>query len=180
MAFLIIGLSERFGKWVYIFSFILALIFAFPGMLNNLLLKWGALVDARYMNYLRGAIYSTLNVTGLFQYFFIFIGFLMVLVCVFKTEQNEEEARFNRLSVVSGVLAIAVLFDIRFNTIIASRLADLLLLPLLLSLGMILQSIKNTKRKLLFVCIAALLGYCAIRGFITFSPRPPSPLPSIE
>lgn len=178
--FLIIGLSERFGRLTYIVYLITALVFAYSGLIYNLFLWWGELVNARYMNYLRGAIFSTLNVSGLFQYYFIFIIFIISIVHFFKVERSSEEKRFNLLSVFSSVLAIVVLIDLRFNTIIASRLADLLIFPLLVSLGIILQDLKNTSRTLFFIFFAILLGYCAIRGYITFSPRPPSPLPSIE
>lgn len=180
LPYTIIWLADRFGKVIYVVSASIGMLLAFPGVSDFLLVQWGELVHARYMTYARGAIYRTLNVTGLFQYFFLFVAMLTALVWKYQSPQNKMEARFHRLAIVSGVLGVAILIDLRFNSVIASRLADLLLLPLLISLGIMLNRLYESQ-KALCLCIAAMLvGYCLMRGYVTFSPRAKAPLPTIS
>ena len=179
LPYTIIWLADHFGKIIYAVSVFIGVMLAFPGVSDFLLVQWGELVHARYMTYARGAIYRTLNVTGLFQHFFLFVAMLTALAWKYQSPQNKTEARFHQLAIVSGVLGVAILIDLRFNSVIASRLADLLLLPLLISLGISLNRLYESQ-KVLCLCIAAMLvGYCLMRGYVTFSPRPKAPLPTI-
>jgi hypothetical protein len=63
--------------------------------------------------------------------------------------------------------------------VIASRLADLLLLPVVLVLGAALvQLVEQKKRLLLAVLILLLLAYGGARGLVTYLPAPNLPAPN--
>lgn len=180
LLYLVAWLADKYGKLVFIFATILAVICAYPGFLQTLFLEVGALLDARYMVYSRGAIYKSLNVTGLFQYFFIFVSLLTFIVYKFNQPRISEDKNFTSLAIISGVMGVVTLIDLRFNSVVASRLADILLLPVVMSLGIVLYKLKSTKPQVYSFILILLLGYCVIRGYTVFSPRPLAPLPTIE
>ena len=178
--YLFIWLKERLGKPFYIFCLLLAVALAFPGVADYLILMWGKFVNARYMAYSQGAIYRTLNATGLFHYYFLFVAFLMLVIFKYCGATNPTTHRFNQLSIICGIAGVSALIDLRFNSVMASRIADLLLLPVTIALGMSLVALKSHQKKICLLLIAIFIAYCMARGYTTFSYRPPSPEPSIQ
>jgi hypothetical protein len=58
-----------------------------------------------------------------------------------------------------------------FNVVVSSRLADLLLLPLLLVLGANLHQLKEQRQWfLLWGMTLSLIGYGILRGIVSFKP----------
>lgn len=180
LVFLVIILGRYFGVKIYLLLLGVAALLAIPDISGFILIKVGELTNARYLSYARGPIARALNVTGLFQYYFIFPALLGLIIWRLSKPKNLMESRLSELAIVSSACAIVVLQDFRFNTVIASRFADLLLLPVSLQLGIILNQLYSQKRIFFWGIVGILLVYCMMRGYVSFSPRPPSVLPAAD
>ena len=171
LVFLIIVLYEHFGQGVLVAIAIAAAIVAYTSIVKDLVIQFGELTNARYMAYSVGAIYSKQNSSGLFQYFSFFVAGLTILVWRLYQPESKTWAQLKKIALASGFLALIVLQVFRFNVVIASRLADLLLLPIVLVLGAALVQLQKSQRKnLLRLLIVALILYGAARGFLTYGP----------
>jgi drug/metabolite transporter (DMT)-like permease len=130
----------------------------------------GQATNARFMLY-SGDFYSLQNKTGLFQYFFIFVGALTTFVWLYYKPSSELWSRLKKIGLTSGCLAVVMLTVFHFNVVVSSRLADLLLLPLLLVLGANLFQLKERRQWfLLWGMTLSLIGYGILRGIVSFKP----------
>ena len=173
IVFLLLYLYERFGRAVLIVGVIATAILAYTTFVSDLLIWVGVATNARFLVYSQGIAFENQNSTGLFLYFVLFMIFLTAFVWYFYRSATEVWKNLYRLALTSGLLAIAILQVFRFNVVVSSRLADLLLLPVLLVLGATLTQLKNEKRYWpLALMLLALIFYCAARGFVSFNPAP--------
>lgn len=171
IVFLLLYLYERFGRVVLIVGASITAILAYTTIVPDLLLKIGVATNARFLIYSQGIVFENQNSTGLFQYFVLFVAFLTAFVWHFYRPVSEPWKNLYRLALTSGLLAIAILQVFRFNVVVSSRLADLLLLQVLLVLGATLAQLKKEKRYWpLALMLCALIFYCAARGFVSFNP----------
>jgi hypothetical protein len=181
LIFMLIALHRHFGVVIYWSALAVSALLMIPGLAEKVVMGVGEAINARYLNYTRGAISRVLNVSGLFSYFFLFPALLTAFVFKFSKTTSNIEIRIKELALVSGIAAVCVLQVLRFNTIIASRLADLLLFPVTLGMGLLLVQLhRNGNKRVLATILVILIGYCAARGYVTFSPRPVGPAPSIN
>ena len=162
---------KRFGLWPFIVMMGAAVFLSFSPYVLELVLQWGEAHQARYMAYAKGAIYRSQNSSGLFGYFPIFVGAITLMTWQLYKPKDEVWSKLKQIALISGFLAVVVLLVFRFNVVIASRLADLLLLPVVLVLGAALVQLKQHKRIVwLSLVMIFLVSYAAARGFVTFRP----------
>ena len=164
IVFIVTLLYERFGKYILIAGFLIAVVMAYTTFGHELFMRAGLVMNARFLGYPIDQ-----NSTGLFQYFVIFVASLTLFVWHYCKPTSVIWKNLYRLALSSGLLAIAILQVFRFSVVTSSRLADLLLLPVLLVLGATLSQLKTEKKYWpLYLMCAALLLYCATRGYISF------------
>jgi len=175
LIFLLLILYDRLGFWIFpVIAFISAFL-AYSSVVSDLVITWGEATHARYMAYSVGDIYLRQNSSGLFQYFSFFVVMLTILVWRLHQPNTKTWRELKKIALISGFLAIIFLQLFRFNVVIASRLADLLLLPLTLVLGSALVGLKqNHKKKLFWMVMILLVGYCCVRSLVTYHPDPNS------
>ena len=164
-------LHDQFGhRFLYVtiaFTLLLSLTSIIPDVMHYV----GRLTNARFMAYSE-SFYSIQNKSGLFQYYFIFVGFLTVFVWHYYKPSSELWSRLKKVSLTSGCLAVVILMVFHFNVVVSSRLADLLLLPLLLVLGANLHQLKEQRQWfLLWGMTLSLIGYGILRGIVSFKPE---------
>lgn len=171
IVFLLYLAYERFGLGIFIFLGMIAGILAYTNLLNEVIMKIGNATNARYLAYSTGDVVNRQNSSGLFQYFFIFVGGLTLLVWKTFIPSLPVWRELKKIVLISGFLAVCFLQIFQFNVVIASRLADLLLLPIVLVLGASLSQLhKDGKRYFVYLVLLALLCYTGARGFITYKP----------
>jgi hypothetical protein len=163
-------LHDRFGhRFLYViiaFTILLSLTSIVPDVMHYI----GRLTNARFMAYSE-SFYSIQNKSGLFQYYFVFVGFLTVFVWRYYKPSSELWSRLKKVGLTSGCLAVVILMVFHFNVVVSSRLADLLLLPLLLVLGANLHQLKEQRQWfLLWGMTLSLIGYGILRGIVSFKP----------
>jgi hypothetical protein len=169
--FLLFYLYECFGRVVLIAGVSISAILTYTTFVPELLLQVGVATNARYLLYSQGIVYENQNSTGLFQYLVLFVAFWTAFVWHFYRPVSEVWKNLYRLALTSGLLAIAILQVLGFNVVISSRLADLMLLPILLVLGATLTQLKNEKRYWpLFLTLCILITYCVARALVSFNP----------
>lgn len=162
---------ERWGKVSIFICITVTAVLAYTPFIPTLLIEVGRLTNARFLLYSEGVVYENQNSTGLFQYFVLFVAFLTGFIWRYYKPISSVWSNLYRIALTSGFLAIAILQIFRFNVVVSSRLADLLLLPVLLVLGATLTQLKNERRYFpLFVMSLALIFYSAARAFISFNP----------
>ena len=168
--FVILILYQYFGRKFIYLAILLIGIIVLTNIVPDLMGYWGRMTNARYMAYAK-SLSEAPNKSGLFQYYFIYIGLLAGLVWHLYQPNSFLWIRFKEVALTSASLAIAILLILRFNVIVSSRLADLLLLPLLLVLGATLVQLRDAKRYILQWGITSiLLIYGGLRGLISFNP----------
>jgi len=168
--FVILILYQYFGRKFIYLAILLIGIIVLTNIVPDLMGYWGRMTNARYMAYAE-SLSEAPNKSGLFQYYFIYIGLLAGLVWHLYRPNSLLWIRFKEMALTSASLAIAILLILRFNVIVSSRLADLLLLPLLLVLGATLVQLRDAKRYILQWGITSiLLIYGCLRGLISFNP----------
>jgi EpsG family len=173
LVFFLVYLQERLGVIVLIGAAILSGILAYTSVIPDILIKVGYITNARFMAYSQGTFFENQNKTGLFQYFIFFILFLTLYVWRYYKPHCMVWKNLKLLALTSGFVAAAILQIFRFNVVVSARLAELLLLPVLLVLGTTLVQLKNDKKYLTLSCIvAALVFYCAVRGVVSFNQTP--------
>lgn len=171
VVFLLMYMYERWGRASIFVGVFIGAVLAYTPFIPVLLIEIGKLTNARFMIYSQGVVFENQNSTGLFQYFVLFVIFLTSFVWRYYKPATAVWSNLYRIALTSGFLAVAVLQIFRFNVVVSSRLADLLLLPVLLVLGATLTQLKNNKKYLpLAIMFAALIFYCAARSFISFNP----------
>jgi len=171
LVFFLVFLYERFGLNVAIASALLTAFLAYTPFIPDLLIWVGEATHARFLTYAQGTIFKNQNSTGLFQYFSLFVIFLTVVVWKDYKPESLVWKKLYQIAITSGLLAIAILQVFRFNVVVSSRLADLLLLPVLLVLGAALTQLKLAKRYwTLSFLLLVLLSYCMARGYVSFHP----------
>lgn len=171
IVFILLILYERLGFWIFIVITVVAALLTYSSIVRDLVLSLGEVIHARYMAYSVGAIYRKQNSSGLFQYFSIFVAILTLLVWRLHEPSTKVWQELKKIALISGFLAVIILQVFHFNVVIASRLADLLLLPLALVLGSALVQLqKNNKKMLLWLVIAFLILYGCARGLLTYRP----------
>lgn len=139
-----------------------------PGM-SDLLLKIGYLLNSRHIYYIGQA---DQNKTGLYPYYYLFVGTLSFMIWHLFKPKNELWDRMYQLAVASGCLAFSGLVIFHFSVIIASRLADLLLFPLTVIMGALLVQLKLEKKYLhLSLGLLIIIVYGVLRGMISFTPH---------
>ncbi len=178
--FTLIMAAQLFGHWLYYAAIVSASILALPDLAPRLMLTIGEALDLRYLSYIRGAISRTLNTTGLFQYFVFFFILLLGIVWKYCSPTNSYWSRQRTLAIVCAVTAILALQIFRFNTVIASRIADLMLLPISYVLGKILIDSSRQYRSLFWILLTILMAYAQARGYVTLSPRAPPLMPTVD
>lgn len=162
---------EKWGKVSMVVGVFIAAVLAYTPFIPTLLIEVGRLTNARFLLYSEGVIYENQNSTGLFQYFVLFVIFLTGFVWRYYKPISTVWTNLYRIALTSGFLAIAILQIFRFNVVVSSRLADLLLLPVLLVLGATLTELRSDKKYFPFwIMCLALIFYCAARAFISFNP----------
>lgn len=162
---------ERWGKAAIVVGVAFAIVLAYTPFIPALLIEIGKLTNARFLLYSEGVVFENQNSTGLFQYFVLFVIFLTGFVWRYYKPISGVWSNLYRIALAAGFLAIAILQIFRFNVVVSSRLADLLLLPVLLVLGATLTQLKNEKKYFpLWVMCLGLIFYCAARAFISFNP----------
>lgn len=174
LAFLLVFVGlicyQYFGRQFIYLSILLTGITVFTNIVPDLMGYWGRITNARYMAYAE-SLSEAPNKSGLFQYYFIYIGLLAGLVWHIYQPKSLLWMRFKEVALASAGLAIGILLILRFNVIVSSRLADLLLLPLLLVLGATLVQLRDAKQYALqWGIISILLIYGGLRGLISFNP----------
>jgi hypothetical protein len=165
-----IMVHDRFGHRFLYVTMALTLLLSLTSIVPDVMHDVGRLTNARFMAYSEN-FYSIQNKSGLFQYYFIFVGFLTVFVWRYYKPSSELWSRLKKVGLTSGCLAIVILIVFHFNVVVSSRLADLLLLPLLLVLGATLhQLMQQRKWLLLWGMTLMLIGYGILRGIVSFKP----------
>ena len=150
---------------------LIALVLSYSSLVQDYVLVWGEAHHLRYMAYSKGALFRNQNSSGLFQYFPIFVVIIASLVWRLYEPSTQVWAALKKMSLISGLMAVVVLLVFRFNVVIASRLADLLLLPVVLVLGpALVQLQKRNKKKLLWMVLTFLILYGCARGLVTYLP----------
>jgi len=171
LVFFLVFLYERFGLSVVVTGILLSVVLAYTSFIPDLLILVGEATHARFLTYAQGTIFKNQNSTGLFQYFSLFVIFLTVVVWKDYKPESLVWKKLYQIAITSGLLAIAILQVFRFNVVVSSRLADLLLLPVLLVLGAALTQLKLEKRYwTLSFLLLVLLSYCMARGYVSFHP----------
>jgi hypothetical protein len=147
----------------------LLLIALIPNIIPNLIFLAGSF-SPKISVYFNSELLVNQNKSGLFQYFVIFIGALVGYVFLMKQYFSVEWIRLYKFSIISGVLAILILWVLRNNVIIASRLAEVLMLPVLLAIGEIFSQLYiHKKRVLLVMSILPLFVYMLLRSYVVFN-----------
>jgi hypothetical protein len=175
LTFLIIHFSmmlhDRFGRRFIYVTIFLTLLVSLTSIVPDVMHYVGRATNARFMEYAEN-FYSIQNKSGLFQYYFIFVGFLTVFVWRYYKPSSELWSRLKKVGLTSGCLAVVILMVFHFNVVVSSRLADLLLLPLLLVLGANLHQLKEQRQWfLLWGMTLSLIGYGILRGIVSFKPE---------
>jgi len=174
LVFFLVFLYERFGVGVIIAGIFISAILAYTSFIPDLLIWVGEATHARFLLYSQGSIFKNQNSTGLFQYFVLFVIFLTAVVWRCFTPESLIWKKLYQIALASGLLAISILQVLRFNVVVSSRLADLLLLPILLTLGAALTQLKIKRQYwTLSLILFALVFYCAARGYVSFHPTQP-------
>jgi len=177
LVFFLVFLYERFGLCIIIIGILLATILAYTPFIPDLLIWIGEITHARFLAYSQGEIFKSQNSSGLFQYFVLFVIFLTAVVWRFYRSESLVWKKLYQIAITSGLLAIAILQVFRFNVVVSSRLADLLLLPVLLVLGATLTQLNLAKRYwTLSLLLLVLISYSMARGYVSFHPAPLKPL----
>lgn len=167
------ALYDRYGKGPFMVMGVVGAILAYTGLVQDTLLWIGEKTNARYMAYSVGAIYRQQNSTGLFGYFPVFVGALTLLVWRIYRPTELVWQELKKMALIAGFMAVVILGVFSFNVVIASRLADLLLLPVVLVLGAALVELQRQKKlPLLLAILLLLLAYGGARGFVTYRPAP--------
>jgi hypothetical protein len=173
LVFSLAYLYKRLGVIVLIGTTILSGILAYTSVIPDILIKVGYITNARFMAYSQGTFFENQNKTGLFQYFIVFVLFLILCVWRYYKPHCLVWKNLKLLALTSGLMAAAILQIFRFNVVVSARLSELLLLPVLLVLGATLVQLKNDKKYIALFCIvAALVFYCAVRSIISFNQTP--------
>jgi hypothetical protein len=168
LAFLLLWLFDRFQYKVFYVGLALVAGLSFLPNLPELLKLVGQTFNSRYLIYIDQA---GQNKTGLFAYYYLFVGGLTLLVAYLFKAKDAMWQRWYQLSIASGCLSFAVLLVFHFSVNIASRLADILLFPLTLVLGALLVQLKQDKKYFLLILIVLGLSfYCGLRGIISYAP----------
>jgi len=171
LVFFLLVMYERFGKPLLYLGVVSTLILSYTSLVPILLIRAGEATNARFLLYSQGIVFQNQNSTGLFHYFVLFVAFLTMFVWHYYKPPSSVWKNLYRLALTSGLLAVAILQIFRFNVVVSSRLADLLLLPVLLVLGATLAQLKDQKKYVpLVVMLIALIVYCAMRAFVSFNP----------
>ena len=160
---------QRWGRKAFILASILTgLLVAFFAN-PELVVKVFATVAPRYTWYFDPILLKSQNSSGLFQYFIFFVALLTAYVLYFFRPQGDIWVNLKLFAVVSGAMAMSCLVIFSNNVVLAARLSELLLLPILLVLGETLY--RQYKARSFLLCagmLCTLLGYGAIRAYITF------------
>jgi len=174
LVFFMVFLYERFGLGIIIAGIFLSAILAYTSFIPDLLIWVGEKTHARFMLYSHADVLKNQNRSGLFQYFVLFVIFLIAVVWRCFIPESLIWKKLYQIALASGLLAISILQVLRFNVVVSSRLADLLLLPILLTLGAALTQLKIKRRYwTLSLILLALVFYCAARGYVSFHPAQP-------
>jgi len=172
LVFFLVLLYQRFGLKLIIASTLLFIILVYTSFIPDLLIWVGEATNARFLGYSQGIVFKSQNSRGLFQYFVLFVIFLTAVVWGFYKPESLVWKKLYQIAIASGLLAIAILQVFRFNVVVSSRLADLLLLPVLLVLGATLTQLNLAKRYwMLTFLLLVLLSYCIARGYVSFHPH---------
>lgn len=163
-------LSQKIGNRITtILGVGLFLIALIPDLISNLVVLTSSFLP-NISVYFNSELLLNQNKSGLFQYFIIFVGALTAYVFLMKQYVSGEWFRLYKFSIISGVLAILILWVLRNNVIIASRLAEVLVLPILFVMGEIFSQLYiYKKRVLLFMSIMPLTLYMMLRSYIVFN-----------
>ena len=165
IVFISLSLYKRFGKIILIIGAIFTLVVAYTTFGYDLFMHLGTATNARFLNYPKEQ-----NSTGLFQYFVFFNILLTSFVFYYFKPKSYVWETLYCLALTSGLMAIAILQILRFSVVTSSRLAELLSLPVLLVLGATLSQLKNEKKYWpLALMMVALVFYCVLRGYVSFS-----------
>jgi hypothetical protein len=157
-------------RFIYLAVFF-TLLFSFTSFLPDALHALGRMTNARFMSYSEG-FYEIQNKSGLFQYFFVFVGVLTAFVWRYDESKTELWRGLKHVGVASGCLAVSILLVFGFNVVLSSRLADLLLLPLLLVLGSTLSQLRDQRRWVLLGGMTfTLVFYGILRWVVSFKPQ---------
>lgn len=171
LVYFLVFLYSNYGKWVIGGGLFITALLASTPIIRNLVLKMGELTNARFLSYSGNDFIKIQNSTGLFEFYIFFVGLLTIFIWKFYIPTNVFWQRLRQIAIASGLLAMAILQVFQFSVVISSRLADLLLLPVLLVLGATLSQLMNEKRYwLLFGTVLFLLIYCFVRSYISFHP----------
>lgn len=173
IVFFMIVLYEQMGPWILVIIAFVAAVMSYSSFVGNWVLQLGEATHARYMAYSVGAIYRRQNSSGLFQYFTFFVGGLTILIWKLTIPNVKPWQELKKIALISGFLGVMILQVFSFNVVIASRLADLLLLPLVLVLGSALVQLRReNKKRVLGVVIIILIIYGCVRGLLVYLPEP--------
>jgi len=160
---------RKIGKGIALVLTVILLGVAMTPIFSEMMIQLMVAINPNFVAYFNGDTLTNQNKSGLFQYFFIFVGGLTLVNSLFHRAKNSEWARLKDLATLSGVMAVVILLVLKGNVIIASRLAEILLLPILLVLGETLCQLRESKRNgLLFLIIAGLLLYMLLRSYVVF------------
>ena len=171
-------LYERYPKSSAMIFLMLVFLLMNPNWVNDLVLSLGGtLAKERYFLYVNPPVMASQNTSGLYVFFIPFVLILVGMIWLFYRPGNREERYFAGVAKMSGVLALAILGIFQFSVIVSSRLADLLLLPILIVFGALLwQWWQAKKYGRVIVSVATLIVYCAVRSYISFGPILTKPL----
>lgn len=173
LVFALVVAYRRFGCPVFLIGVIISAVLVFTNIVPELLIKIGIATNARFLAYSQESVIQVQNKTGLFHYYFLFISFLTGFIWVFYKKTNEVWGNLKITAIASGSLAVAILHVFHFNVVVSSRLADLLLLPVLLVLGATLSQLKQERRYWVFIAmLIILILYCAARAYVSFNQGP--------
>lgn len=175
LAFIFVWLAmilyDRLGHRFLYLTIFFTLLFSLTSIVPDVMYYLGRLTNARFMLYSE-SFYAIQNKSGLFHYYFIFVGILTAFVWRYYQPMSDLWVRLKKVGLTSGCLAVVVLLVFHFNVVVSSRLADLLLLPLLLVLGVTLHQLKEQRRWfLLWGMTLSLITYGILRGIVSFKPQ---------
>jgi hypothetical protein len=167
--FLVCELFDRYKEKVFYMGLVVIAAIIFAPSLPDILIGVGEMFNSRHNVYI-GRVDQ--NRSGLFSYFYLFVAALTFLIWYLFKPKDELWNRLYRLSVISGCLAFTTLFVFHFSVVIASRLADVLIFPLVVVMGALLVQLKDNKRYfLLGTLIFGFVSYSILRGIVSFRPN---------
>ena len=171
-------LARLLGVYAYLLAASVVIAIMYFSLGESLAFLYGGrLAQIRYLHFLSPGYLKTQNSSGLFYLYPAFIAFITAINFKLYKPSDSVLKNLKVLAILSGIFAFAILTIFGFAVQIATRLADLLLLPPLMVLGAALVQQYQERRYLYWIpIVCALVAYAVMRSYVTFGPLLTKPL----